>query len=219
MIISQCLNDDYFLDKPTPIFHISTEVLRPYYYGWVVNKKSKWRNAVNAHILRFQQVRLKPINSDKCFCKFFWIQAGIHNLPKGTLLRKLKKSQKMSRPEIRILLLDDFIFPGIILTIGLLISIAIFLAELLSKKLVSPHKKGARWEGSLCGDWTQHIAAVGLFVPAIILVIWGCYVSFWINPIIQIYNNTSICLYVNTCCINAQSKRRILCLQNLNLSR
>ena len=60
VMIPQCLNDDFYLDKPTPIFHISTEVLRPYYYGWVVNKRSKWRNAVNAHILRFQQVRLNP---------------------------------------------------------------------------------------------------------------------------------------------------------------
>ena len=57
MWLPKCLNKDHFYDnKPPPIFHISKEIIRPYYTGWIINKKSKWRNNVNAHILRFQQV-------------------------------------------------------------------------------------------------------------------------------------------------------------------
>ena len=48
--------DDWFQDKPAPVFHFSKEVMRSFYLGWVVNKKSSWRNIINSHILKIQEV-------------------------------------------------------------------------------------------------------------------------------------------------------------------
>ena len=56
MTIAECLNDGFYSDKPTPVFHISTEVMRQYYIGWIIKKKSIWKNVLNAHILTYQQV-------------------------------------------------------------------------------------------------------------------------------------------------------------------
>ena len=56
MPVTQCLNDDFYAKKPTPVFHISTEILREYYIGWIMKKKSIWRNVLNGHILKYQQV-------------------------------------------------------------------------------------------------------------------------------------------------------------------
>ena len=39
MPVTQCLNDDFYAKKPTPVFHISTEILREYYIGWIIKKK------------------------------------------------------------------------------------------------------------------------------------------------------------------------------------
>lgn len=61
-----CLKDPFYDDEyrktnnmtiiERPIFHISKEVVRPYYIGWIIKKKSLWRSRVNAHILKYQQV-------------------------------------------------------------------------------------------------------------------------------------------------------------------
>ena len=49
-------SDPWYGDKPSPIFQLSKEILRPYYLGWVVNKVSTWREKINRHILIIQQV-------------------------------------------------------------------------------------------------------------------------------------------------------------------
>ena len=49
-------SDPWYKDKPSPIFQLSKEVLRQYYLGWVVNKVSPWREKLDMHILRIQQV-------------------------------------------------------------------------------------------------------------------------------------------------------------------
>ena len=54
--VAPCLKDSFYDDKPTPILHFSKEVIRPYYVGWIIKKKSIWNNPINAHILKFQQV-------------------------------------------------------------------------------------------------------------------------------------------------------------------
>ena len=59
------------------------------------------------------------------------MQAGLHKLPRKTLLKKLEDSNVISSPEIRVLEFDDFIFHGIVLAIGLTISTFVFLAELI----------------------------------------------------------------------------------------
>ena len=59
------------------------------------------------------------------------MQAGLHKLPRKTLLKKLEDSKVISNPEIRVLEFDDFIFHGIVLTISLSISTFVFLAELI----------------------------------------------------------------------------------------
>ena len=59
------------------------------------------------------------------------MQAGLHKLPRKTLLKKLEDSKLISNPEIRVLEFDDFIFHGIVLTIGLTISTFVFLVELI----------------------------------------------------------------------------------------
>ena len=56
MPVTQCLNDDFYAKKPTPVFHISREILREYFIGWIIKKKSIWRNVLNGHILKYQQV-------------------------------------------------------------------------------------------------------------------------------------------------------------------
>ena len=60
--VAGCLKNDYYVDKHTPIYHISKEVIRPYYLGWIIKKKTLWRNIINDHILRIQEVIL----NDKC---------------------------------------------------------------------------------------------------------------------------------------------------------
>ena len=70
-MIANCLKDDHYVDKPTPIYHISEEVIRPYYLGWIIKKKTLWRNILNDHILRIQEVsknkHFKPV---LVFCGF-----------------------------------------------------------------------------------------------------------------------------------------------------
>ena len=59
MQVGQVLKEDqWFRDKPAPVFHFSKEVMRSFYLGWVVNKQSSWRNVINNHILRIQEVIL-----------------------------------------------------------------------------------------------------------------------------------------------------------------
>ena len=48
--------DPWYKNKPSPIFQMSREVLRPYYLGWVLTKASPWREELNRHILQVQQV-------------------------------------------------------------------------------------------------------------------------------------------------------------------
>ena len=57
-MLARCLKTDYYVDKPTPIYPISKEVLRPYYLGWIIKKKTFWRNTINHHILRIQEVNI-----------------------------------------------------------------------------------------------------------------------------------------------------------------
>ncbi|XP_023331264.1 uncharacterized protein LOC111703537 isoform X2 [Eurytemora carolleeae] len=49
-------NPEYPENKPS--FYFSKELIRPYYYGWIVEKNSKWMAHINRHILLGQQVRL-----------------------------------------------------------------------------------------------------------------------------------------------------------------
>ena len=56
MEVAQHLQNEWYRDKLPPVFHISKEVMRPYYLGWVIKKKSPWREVINRHILRIQQV-------------------------------------------------------------------------------------------------------------------------------------------------------------------
>ena len=70
-IIANCLKDDYYVDKPTPIYHISKEVIRPYYLGWIIKKKTLWRNIINDHILRIKEVsKKKHFEPVLVFCGF-----------------------------------------------------------------------------------------------------------------------------------------------------
>ena len=58
--VPRCINIkdwDFYKNQTPPIFHISKETMRAHYSGWIIQKKSKWSNLVNSHILRFQQVR------------------------------------------------------------------------------------------------------------------------------------------------------------------
>ena len=66
-IIANCLKDDHYVDKPTPIYHISKEVIRPYYLGWIIKKKTLWRNIINDHILRIKEVSKKS-TSNRFLC-------------------------------------------------------------------------------------------------------------------------------------------------------
>ena len=50
------LQNPWYNDKNPPYFHISKEVVRPYYHGWVYNKVSKWKDDLDMHILFIQQV-------------------------------------------------------------------------------------------------------------------------------------------------------------------
>ena len=50
------LQEPFYKDKIPPYFHISKEVVRPYYHGWVYNKVSKWRDDLDMHTLFVQQV-------------------------------------------------------------------------------------------------------------------------------------------------------------------
>ena len=70
-IIANCLKDDHYVDKPTPIYHISKEVIRPYYLGWIIKKKTLWRNIINDHILRIKEVsKKKNFEPVLVFCGF-----------------------------------------------------------------------------------------------------------------------------------------------------
>ena len=70
-IIANCLKDDHCVDKPTPIYHISKEVIRPYYLGWIIKKKTLWRNIINDHILRIKEVsKKKHFEPVLVFCGF-----------------------------------------------------------------------------------------------------------------------------------------------------
>lgn len=70
-IIANCLKDDHYFDKPTPIYHISKEVIRPYYLGWIIKKKTLWRNIINDHILRIKEVsKKKHFEPVLVFCGF-----------------------------------------------------------------------------------------------------------------------------------------------------
>ena len=70
-IIANCLKDDHYVDKPTPIYHISKEVIRPYYLGWIIKKKTLWRNIINDHILRIKEVsKNKHFEPVLVFCGF-----------------------------------------------------------------------------------------------------------------------------------------------------
>ena len=50
------MTDPWYNNKTPPYFHISKEVLRPYYHGWIYNKVSKWKDDMDRHILTVQQV-------------------------------------------------------------------------------------------------------------------------------------------------------------------
>ena len=70
-IIANCLKDNHYVDKPTPIYHISKEVIRPYYLGWIIKKKTLWRNIINDHILRIKEVsKKKHFEPVLVFCGF-----------------------------------------------------------------------------------------------------------------------------------------------------
>ena len=59
IVAYQILHNPWYEDKTPPYFHVSKEVVRPYYHGWVYNKVSKWRDDLDMHILSFQQVLTK----------------------------------------------------------------------------------------------------------------------------------------------------------------
>ena len=71
-IIANCLKDDHYVDKQTPIYHISKEVIRPYYLGWIIKKKTLWRNIINDHILRIKEVsKKKALRTCSCVLWIF----------------------------------------------------------------------------------------------------------------------------------------------------
>ena len=56
MQVAQDLQSDWYRNKIPPVYHLSKEVMRSYYLGWVVKKESKWSDAFNRHILKIQEV-------------------------------------------------------------------------------------------------------------------------------------------------------------------
>ena len=50
------LRNPWYKNKTPPYFHISKEVVSPYYHGWICNKISKWKDDMDMHILSLQQV-------------------------------------------------------------------------------------------------------------------------------------------------------------------
>lgn len=55
-IAYELLSNPWYKDKTPPYYHISKEILRPYYHGWICNRVSKWKDDLDMHILLLQQV-------------------------------------------------------------------------------------------------------------------------------------------------------------------
>ena len=55
-IAYEILSNPWYKDKTPPYYHISKEILRPYYHGWICNRVSKWKDDLDMHILFIQQV-------------------------------------------------------------------------------------------------------------------------------------------------------------------
>ena len=104
------------------------------------------------------------------------MQAGIHNLPKKTLLRKLEESKTRYVPNLRKLRLDDFIFHSIILVLGFVVSIITFAIELAYSRLKQAvtNRKTSRWRDAT--ERIQLVCAFVLFVPSMIVMGWSCFV-------------------------------------------
>ena len=56
MQVAEDLQSDWYRNKIPPVYHLSKEVMRSYYLGWVVKKESHWSDALNSHILKIQEV-------------------------------------------------------------------------------------------------------------------------------------------------------------------
>ena len=52
----EIISDPWYKDKTPPYYHVSKEILRPYYHGWICNRVSKWKDDLDMHILLIQQV-------------------------------------------------------------------------------------------------------------------------------------------------------------------
>ena len=104
-------------------------------------------------------------------------------------MRTLEKSKTSFMPEIRKLRLDDFMFHGILLEIGLSISILIFAAEYFISWLVH----GLRSRRMTTDDVIQCVGAITLFAPSIVLLIWAFYVLVNCPKVLEQYDWT-ICI-------------------------
>ena len=115
-------------------------------------------------------------NGRENFHTLLSFQAGIHSLPKKTLLRKLEESKTKYVPHLRKLRLDDFIFHSIILVCGSVVSIITFAFELGYSRLkqVVTSRKTSRWRDAT--ERIQLVCAFVLFVPSMIVMGWSCFV-------------------------------------------
>ena len=105
-------------------------------------------------------------------------------------MRTLEKSKTSFVPEIRKLRLDDFMFHGIVLATGLLISIFVFASEYSIPWLV----RGSRSRSIMATyDIIQCVGAIILFAPSIVLLIWAFYVLVKCPRVLEQYDWT-ICI-------------------------
>ena len=91
-------------------------------------------------------------------------------------MRKLEKSNTKYVPHLRKLRLDDFIFHGIILVCGSIVSIITFAIELAYSRLKQAvtNRKPSRWRDAT--DRIQLVCAFVLLVTSMIVMGWSCFV-------------------------------------------
>ena len=121
------MSDPWYNDKTPPYFHVSKELLRPYYHGWIYNKISKWKDDLDMHILVVQQVfTLICCNQAK---KLF-PQAGIDLNNRRMIFAKLLSREPVLE-ELEVIKLEFLIFPFSLLGLGIVISNIAFVCEIL----------------------------------------------------------------------------------------
>ena len=116
-------------EKQIPI-HFSEENLYSYYLGWVLAKKSPWKNMVDNHLGLYKQVSFlfsKLKKNSITFPEFnLVLQAGLHQKQERTVLRYLKPASKQDLEKIELV---NIILPLSLLATGWIISTIQFLVE------------------------------------------------------------------------------------------